>query len=176
MTRILLLIALLGLMVVPPAARAGDPYTLSGKVVEVADGDTLTLIIGIERHRIRLASIDAPETRHGSDKPGQPFAQASRKSLAELVAGKTVSARCFEKDRFGRDVCDIEIDGTTANRLQVKGGMAWANQQASGKYLRDKSILELESEARKAGLGIWSGEKAVAPWIWRSRCWKEGKC
>ena len=54
--------------------------------------------------------------------------------------------------------------------------MAWANQQGGGKYLRDKSLADLESEARKAGLGLWSGDKPVAPWVWRSRCWKDGKC
>ena len=159
------------------AACAGaEPYTLNGRVVEVADGDTITLLVGIERHRIRLASIDAPETRHGSDRPGQPFGRASRKALADLVANKTLMAACFEKDSFDRDVCDIEVDGTTANRLQVKAGLAWVNQQGNGKYLRDPSFVALESEARNAGLGLWSGEKPVAPWVWRSRCWKNGKC
>lgn len=55
------------------------------------------------------------------------------------------------------------MDGTTANRLQVKAGLAWANQQAGGKYLRDKSLANLESEARKAGLGLWSEEKVFRP-------------
>ena len=157
-------------------AAAAEPYTLNGRVVEVADGDTITLLVGIERHPIRLASIDAPETKHGSDRPGQAFSQASRKALADLVAGKTLTAACFEKDRFNRDVCDVEVDATTANRLQVKAGMAWANQQAGGKYLRDKSFADLEAEARKAGLGLWSGLNPVAPWVWRSRCWKDHKC
>ena len=123
-----------------------------------------------------LRRLLRPSAARTTDRPGQPFAQASRKALADLVAGKTLTAACFEQDRYKRDVCDIEVDGTTANRLQVKAGLAWANQQAGGKYLRDKSLVGLESEARKAGLGLWSEEKAVAPWIWRSRCWKEGKC
>ena len=68
------------------------------------------------------------------------------------------------------------MNGTTANRLQVQAGMAWANQQAGGKYLRDKSFVDLEAEARKAGLGLWSGQKPVPPWVWRSKCWKDHKC
>lgn len=176
MNPIQLFFASLCLALFAAPAFSADRYTLAGRVVDVSDGDTITLLVGTERHPIRLASIDAPETRHGSDRPGQAFAQASRKALAELVAGKTLTAACFERDRYKRDVCDIEVDGTTANRLQVKAGMAWVNQQAGGKYLRDKSLVALESEARKAGLGLWSEEKAVPPWVWRSRCWKEGKC
>lgn len=168
--------AALCLALVAAHAAAAEPYTLNGRVVEVADGDTITLLVGIARHRIRLASIDAPEIKHGSDRPGQPFAQASRKALADLVADKTLTAACFEKDSFGRDVCDIEVNGTTANRLQVRAGLAWANQQREGKYLRDQSLILLEAEARNAGLGLWSGQNPVAPWIWRSRCWKNGKC
>ena len=34
--------------------------TLTGKVIKVADGDTITILVGTERHRIRLQGIDAP--------------------------------------------------------------------------------------------------------------------
>lgn len=173
---IALLCLWLPLALAAPGVAHAEPYTLSGRVVDVADGDTITLLVGIARHRIRLASIDAPETKHGSDRPGQPFGEASRKALAEVVAGKTITAACYEKDRFDRDVCDLEVDGTTASRLQVRAGMAWANQQGGGKYLRDSAIADLEKEARAARAGLWSEAKPVKPWVWRVRCWKDGQC
>jgi endonuclease YncB( thermonuclease family) len=37
--------------------------TLTGKVVKVADGDTITILVGTERHRVRLQGIDAPERK-----------------------------------------------------------------------------------------------------------------
>ena len=151
-------------------------YTLTGKVVQVSDGDTINLLIDRETHRIRLASIDAPETSHGSTRPGQPFGEASRKNLAEYVAGKTLTLTCYEKDRYGREVCDIPVDNTTANRLQVEKGMAWANQQGGGKYLRDRSLIELEKKARTNKLGLWSEPNPVAPWVWRDVCWQKQKC
>jgi len=160
----------------PPASAPKVSHTLSGKVVQVSDGDTINIRTDSETIRIRLASIDAPETSHGSDQPGQPFGEASRKFLAGLVAGKTIQAQCFEQDRFGRHICDILVDDTTANRLSVKNGMSWANQQGKGKYLRDPSLPELEKQARASKLGLWSEPGAVAPWVWRHDCWKEKKC
>lgn len=158
------------------ASSAKISHTLVGKVVQVSDGDTINIRTNSETIRIRLASIDAPETSHGSDQPGQPFGEASRKFLAGLVAGKTIQAQCFEKDRFGRHICDVPVENTTANRLLVKNGMAWANQQGKGKYLRDPSLPELEKQARAARLGLWAEPGAVAPWVWRHDCWNEKKC
>lgn len=159
-----------------PAAQASGTYNLTGRVVQVSDGDTINLLVEKKQERIRLASIDAPETAHGSDRPGQPFGEASRKNLAQYVAGKTLTVTCFEKDRYDRHICDIPVEGTTANRLQVEQGMAWANQQARGKYLRDKSLPELEKAARQKKLGVWSEPGAVSPWEWRIACWKNKKC
>jgi endonuclease YncB( thermonuclease family) len=160
----------------PAAHAAGGAYKLTGKVVRVSDGDTVNLLVENKQERIRLASIDAPETAHGSSQPGQPFGEASRKNLAEYVAGKTLTVVCFEKDHYDRHICDIPVNGTTANRLQVEQGYAWANQQAKGKFLRDKSLVDLEKTARQKKLGLWAEPGAVAPWEWRVECWKNKKC
>lgn len=155
-----------------PVAQAVGPYALSGRVVDVSDGDTLTLLVGRDRHRVRLASIDAPETGHGRRRPGQPYGQAARKALAGLVAGKTLTLRCHEQDRYGRDVCDVPLsDGRTANRVMVESGLAWANRQGGGKYLRDPAMAGLERQARDRGLGLWQQAGAIAPWEWRWQCW-----
>ena len=158
------------------AAQGAGQYALTGKVVQVSDGDTINLLVDKTQHRIRLASIDAPETSHGSERPGQPFGEASRKNLADYVAGKTLTLTCYEKDHYGRDVCDVPANGTTANRLQVQDGMAWANQQAKGKFLRDKTLVGLQSDAQKKKLGLWAEPAAVAPWEWRVVCWQNKKC
>ncbi|MEO6983901.1 MAG: thermonuclease family protein [Paralcaligenes sp.] len=164
------------------ALPAGQPtdkavYSLAGKVVHVADGDTFTLLVDGRQQRIRLASIDAPETTHDRRRPGQPMAQASKQSLADLVAGKTLRLACFEHDRYERSVCDVPLgDGSTANQKQVATGMAWANMQGHGKYMRDTKLPELEAQARRAKLGLWQDPNPVQPWVWRYRCWKEAQC
>jgi endonuclease YncB( thermonuclease family) len=166
----------LGAISRPASAQSGGQYALTGKVVQVSDGDTINLLVDKTQHRIRLASIDAPETSHGSDRPGQPFGEASRKNLADYVAGKTLTLTCYEKDHYGRHVCDVPANGTTANRLQVQDGMAWANQQAKGKFLRDKALVGVQNDAQKKKLGLWAEPGAVAPWEWRVVCWQNKKC
>lgn len=59
--------------------------TLTGRVVSVADGDTVTVLDATNtQHKIRVAGIDAPEKK-------QAFGNRSKNNLAELVAGKNVS-------------------------------------------------------------------------------------
>lgn len=146
-------------------------------MVNVADGDTITLQTDGEQRRVRLASIDAPEVGHGEIKPGQPFGQAARKSLEAMVAGKTLTARCYEKDQYARDVCDVPGEGGhTVNWQQVDAGYAWANMARHGEYLRDASLPTVEGKARDQRKGLWAQAGAIAPWEWRYQCWNHGKC
>lgn len=170
----------------PPAApaeagvAAGLPqasYRLQGTIVNVADGDTVTLRAADGQRRIRLDSIDAPEAGHGRDQPGQPYAEASRQHLAGLVAGRDLTAQCYEKDQYGRDLCALILpDGRSANREQVAAGYAWAYTARRGDYLRDKALPDLQRRARQAGIGLWAQPGAIEPWKWRYDCWKERRC
>ena len=104
-----------------PSAPAAPVYQLVGRVVSIADGDTIALLTaGNNQHRVRLANIDAPETGHGQARPGQPYGQNARQALAQLLAGKTVRAQCYQKDRYGRDICDILLAHTTASAEMVR--------------------------------------------------------
>lgn len=175
-------VALLAAMVPAQARQSAAPeaayaFTLIGQVVNVADGDTLTLLVDKRRERIRLASIDAPEVTKDRNRPGQPMAQQSRKALADLVAGRTLTVRCYEQDRYQRNVCDVMLpDGSSANQRQVAAGLAWANMEKRGRFMRDDALPELERQARRDRLGIWQRTDAVAPWVWRYQCWQLGEC
>ncbi|MGW8271111.1 MAG: thermonuclease family protein, partial [Burkholderiales bacterium] len=70
--------------------------TLRGRVVAVADGDTITVLDAARRRsRVRLAGIDAPESR-------QPFGAAAKRSLSALVFGADVEVEYRKRDRYGR--------------------------------------------------------------------------
>lgn len=175
-----------GVVVLKPVATAqpgihipeqNSGYTLKGRVVHVADGDTFTLLVDSRQHRIRLASIDAPEVGKDRQRPGQPLAQASKSALAGMIAGKTLELVCFERDRYERDVCDVPLsDGVTANERQVATGMAWANGEGRGKYMRNPLLPKLEQRAQQARLGLWQAPDPVRPWVWRYQCWKQAQC
>lgn len=157
--------------------EAQAAFTLNGRVVSVSDGDTLNLLVNGRTERIRLASIDAPELGKGNQQPGQPYGQASRRALADLVAGETFALRCFERDRYQRAICDVPLpDGTTANQQQVMAGMAWANMEKRGQFIRDSSVRDLEQQARLAKRGLWQDAGPVEPWVWRYQCWRQKQC
>lgn len=164
---------------VPPAAGAVPPgrYALTGEIVKVADGDTVTLRVNGRQHRIRLDSIDAPEDGHSPREPGQPYAEAARRHLEQLVGGKTLTAQCYEQDQFERDVCALMLpDGNSANRAQVAAGYAWAYTARRGDYLRDKAMRSLQDQARQARRGLWEHPRATEPWKWRYECWRNQRC
>lgn len=163
----------------PLQAQAAQPvsYRLSGMVEHVFDGDTLRLNTGARRDRtVRLASIDAPEA-DTPGRPGQPFAQASKRMLSDRVQGQRVTAACYEADAYGRDICEVRLaDGSSVNREMVQAGMAWANMEGRGKYLRDPGLPTVQQEARVARRGLWSQQAPLEPWHWRHACWRKGQC
>lgn len=138
---------------------------LSGKAVSVADGDTLTVLDDAKtQHRVRLAGIDAPERK-------QPFGTASRKHLADLVAGQQVRIEWTKRDRYGRIVGKVVLpkDGRDVCLKQVSAGLAWHYKKYQGEQTAEDRRLyaEAEERARQAQLGLWRDKGQTPPWQWR---------
>ena len=91
---------------------------LTGLVVGVSDGDTITVLVDKTPYKIRLAGIDAPESR-------QAFGQASKQHLSALVYKKPVTVLWVKKDRYGRTLGKVMVDGTDVCLEQIKAGVAW---------------------------------------------------
>src|SRR3989338_3089558 len=93
--------------------------TITGKVIKIADGDTLTILDrSQQQHRIRLSQIDAPEK-------AQAFGQKSKQSLSNICFGKNAIVNVEYQDRYGRIVGTVDCGGKNANRVQLENGMAW---------------------------------------------------
>lgn len=137
---------------------AGKAETLSGKVVGVTDGDTVTLLVADRPMKIRLAEIDTPER-------GQPWASRAKQALSEMVFGQQAVVLVVNADRYGRGVGHIRIGGQDINREMVRGGHAWVYRR----YLEDQTLLDDESHAQEAKVGLWSlpESERVPPWDWR---------
>lgn len=135
-----------------------------GKVVSVADGDTLTVLSGKTQYKVRLSQIDAPEKN-------QPWGNRSRQSLIAFAAGKDVFVEVSGKDRYGRIIGSVLVNGVCAGEYQIKNGMAWVYDQ----FVTDYSIYDIQSLARTKRVGLWSEPEPVAPWLWRKSMTKEKK-
>lgn len=139
------------------AAIAGQE--IAGRVVSIADGDSFTLLTADNRQvKIRLAEIDAPER-------GQPYGGRSREQLARLIFEQDVTVAIQTVDRYGRTVGRPYKDDLDVCAEMVRTGAAWVYR----KYLRDERLLEIESDARKVGRGVWglSESENLPPWEWR---------
>lgn len=138
---------------------------LHGRVIAVADGDTLTVLDeGFRQHKVRIVGIDAPER-------GQPFGNRSRQSLASLALRKEVDVEWAKTDRYGRIVGQVTVHGQDVGLEQVRRGMAWHFKT----YEREQSIEErqaysaAEDEARGGSLGLWRDREPEPPWEYRRR-------
>ena len=97
----------------PASAEPARGNIISGEVVRVWDGDTLHLQDSFgQRHKIRLAGIDAPELEQAQGK-------ACRDRLAGQVLHRQVQAAIVDTDRYGRKVAQIRLNGRDINRQQV---------------------------------------------------------
>lgn len=137
--------------------------TINGRVVAVADGDTITVLDNTNtQHKIRLAGIDAPEKK-------QAFGNVSKKSLSDLVYGKQVDVDWQKHDRYGRTVGKVIINGLDANLEQIKRGMAWFYSNYQNELVLDDrlSYLRAHDSAQAGRVGLWSDREPMAPWDFR---------
>jgi endonuclease YncB( thermonuclease family) len=148
-----------------PARPADAPraQTLAGRVVRVADGDTITVLDSSNtQHRIRLEGIDAPESH-------QAFGTQSKKNLSEMVFGKDVTIVYQKTDQYGRLVGKIVLEGKDINLEQVKAGMAWHYKEYQREQAPEDRELyaTAEDEARNARRGLWHDADPVEPSAFR---------
>lgn len=136
----------------PSSRHAGE----TASVVRVVDGDTIVVRIDGREERVRYIGINAPESVT-PDRPVECFGREASAANAALVAGKQVRLErdISDRDRFGRLLRYVYVDGTLVNAELVRQGYARAitiqpDTRESGR-LRD-----LEREAQAAGRGLWS--------------------
>jgi endonuclease YncB( thermonuclease family) len=133
-----------------------------GRVVGIADGDTMTLLVpdgaSFKQVKVRLGEIDTPESK-------QPFGERAKQTLSDLAYNKQARVVVQDTDRYGRKVSRVYVGGVDVNAERVKRGAAWVYRQ----FLKDQSLLALEAEAKAAQRGLWGLPEAhrCPPWDWR---------
>ena len=130
---------------------------LRGKVVSIADGDTITVLDADKKqHKVRLTGIDAPEKK-------QAFGAKSKDRLGELVAGKDVVVDWKENDTYGRTLGKVRQGSLDVNLQMVKDGLAWHYK----KYSKSAELSGAEAEAKAGKKGLWADPSPMPPWDFR---------
>lgn len=166
-------VLLAGLLLLAGCSRADAPAAggvLEGTVTHVYDGDTVSLRVGSQDHRVRLQGIDAPEH-------DQPYGNSAREHLRRLVLNKEARLESTGKDKYGRLLgklwvrpADCRGCGKTldANLAMLTVGLAWyyrfykdeLSAEDRGRY----EFAEFEAKAKRAGL--WQDTNPTPPWDW----------
>jgi len=154
----------------------GIAATLTGRVIGVYDGDSITVLdAGRRQYKIRLIGIDASEFR-------QAFGTRSKQNLSDLVFGKDVVVEWKKHVPKNRILGKVLVDDSgvdcgfrdcrktlDAGLAQVRDGFAWHYKQ----YEREQSpedrarYASAERNAREKRSGLWADPQPVPPWEWR---------
>jgi endonuclease YncB( thermonuclease family) len=144
---------------------AQQPQTITGRVVGISDGDTITVLDGLNRqHKIRFNGIDAPEL-------GQAFGNRAKQSLSDLVMGRTVTVTSSKVDRYGRIVGKVTLDGRDVGLIQIERGFAWFFRKYAYELTRDdaRAYERAELNARAERRGLWADPSPVPSWEYRAQ-------
>lgn len=144
-------------------ASASHADTLTGRVVGISDGDTLTLLDATNtQHKIRLSGIDSPEK-------SQPFGQVCKQNLSDLAYGRVVAVETSKLDRYGRAIGKVLVSGQDVNLEQVLRGCGWHYKKYQNEQRLDDRLSydRAEASARAGRVGLWADVEPLPPWDWR---------
>jgi len=140
-----------------------NSYALRVENPRVIDGDTVEVRIGGKVERVRLIGVDAPEIGQGE------WGERARAALERMVKGKVVRVEfdVQERDRYGRVLGYVWVDGEMANEQLLREGMAFLyTVPPNVRYV--ERFRRAQEEARRARRGIW-GARVEHPAEWRRR-------
>lgn len=140
------------LVVLATTAAQGEPAS-------VIDGDTIQ--VGEKTYRIE--GIDAPE--HGQKCGSWPCGKEATAAMAGLVEGHELECLEHGQDDFGRTIATCNVGDIDIGRAMVLSGLAWAFTRYSDTY------VEEQAEAKRRGVGVWSGVFQT-PWEFREERWE----
>ena len=150
--------SVLGLLLLLLATSA-EASTLSGRVIEVNDGDVITVFNLNRPVRIKLLAVDAPEA-------GQAFGDVARNHLSALVHDKSVLVEYWGIAADGSLVGRVTLDKTDIGAQMIRDGAAWFDANNQGRLSDgDREVYQQsEQAARGERRGLWQAQDPIAPW------------
>ncbi len=152
------------------SAAIAPSSVMEGTVVKVVDGDTIHVLVGGEREKVRLIGMDTPE----STREHEPFGtEASAYTTAALLGRRVWLETDVElRDRYQRLLAYVWLEEPIPGEDAAAGSMFNARIVRDG-YAQIYTfppnvrhaglLLQMQREARSAGSGLWSTPGAADP-------------
>ena len=141
------------------ASHQVSAASLTGKVIEVNDGDELTIFNLNRPVRIKLIGMDAPEK-------DQAFGGIAKQHLADLVFDKVVVVEYLGIGQHTVLIGRVLLNGSDINAQMIRDGAAWFDPRYKSQISDTQNEIYYQSElaARNEKRGLWQTGDAVAPW------------
>jgi micrococcal nuclease len=135
----------------------GQDETFLVKVSQVHDGDTVSVLIGRKREKVRLIGIDAPELGQ------KPWGTRAKKRLEEIVddAGRKVTLEfdVVRRDKYGRLLAYLwTADKRLINLEMIEDGYAELFTFPPN-ILHAEALRKAQRLAKMKGSGIWGNNR-----------------
>jgi micrococcal nuclease len=119
------------------------------------DGDSFEVDINGRRQEVRLIGINTPEALecHG-DRARDALDDRLTSGVITFISGEE------DRDRFGRLLRYVDVDGVDVGAAMLAGGHAVSLQ---GDHPRDASYLDLATQAWTERIGMWAPDACGAP-------------
>lgn len=148
-------IAFASLLLVAPRVNAAS---FVGKVIEVNDGDVITVSNLNRPVRVRLLGVDAPELT-------QLFGDVSKQHLTDLVMDKIVTVQYAGYATNYALMARVLLGDRDICAQMIRDGAAWFDPKSPVLTPADGQIYaQSELAARNERRGLWQVDNPVAPW------------
>ncbi|NLF80068.1 MAG: hypothetical protein GX572_02620 [Clostridia bacterium] len=141
----------------PAAPVMAEQGTLF-EVIRVVDGDTIVIDYHDSEEKVRLIGVDTPESVHPDKARNTEYGKLASAFAKEKLEGQWVTLEfdAEERDRYGRLLAYVYLDGVMFNKTLLSSGYAAvATFPPNVKYVED--FVALQQEAREANAGLWQG-------------------
>ena len=136
-----------------------EASTLFGRVIEINDGDVITVFNLNRPVRVKLLAVDAPEA-------GQAFGADAKQHLSDLVYDKSVLVEYSGISGDSSLVGRVMLNNADIGAQMIRDGAAWFDARNQDRLsVADREVYQQsEQAARGERRGLWQANEPVAPW------------
>lgn len=150
------------LLIVFCRALPAKANTLYARVIEIHDGQSITVENTGRRIEVALVATDAPEN-------DQPYADVARQHLSGFILGKQVTIQYSGLGPGGILIGKVFCDDRDIGLQMIRDGVAWFDRSYENDLSEPERRVYADSEqaARNEHRGIWQDQSPIPPWEWR---------